>query len=251
MKRLEDKIAIISGGASGQGAAEAELFLSEGAKVIIGDILDGKGETLAATLDPNKNVCIYKHLDVTNPHDWDNIVNEAMERYGKIDILINNAGITSHNNIENTTLEEWEKINLINSTGVFLGCKSVIPIMKKNGAGSIVNISSMAGLVGLPSASTAYTASKGLVRSLTKNISTQYGPHNIRCNSVHPGFVETDMMSKVLSDKEERQKRLDMTPLNIIGTAKDVALSVLFLASDESSYITGSELVIDLSLIHI
>jgi NAD(P)-dependent dehydrogenase (short-subunit alcohol dehydrogenase family) len=120
-----------------------------------------------------------------------------------------------------------------------------VPIMKKSGSGSIVNISSMASLVGLPSASSAYTSSKGAVRSLTKNISTQYGPYNIRCNSVHPGFVETPMMTDVLSDTEGRQSRLAMTPLGIIATAYDIALSVLFLASDEASYITGAELVID------
>ena len=245
MKRLQNKVAFISGGASGQGAAETELFIDEGAKVIIGDIQDEKGKLLEEKVRVYGGEATYVHLDVTNESDWENAVLKAIEIYSQIDILINNAGITAHNNIENTTLKEWEKMNAVNSTGVFLGCKSVIPIMKKSGKGSIVNISSMAGLVGLPSASSAYTASKGSVRALTKNVSTQYGQYNIRCNSVHPGFIETEMLEKVLSDKKEREKRLDMTPLGIIGTANDVALAVLFLASDESSYITGAELVID------
>ena len=245
MKRLDGKVALISGGASGQGAAEAKLFHAEGAKVIIGDILDAKGKELALKIDPSQKKCVYYHLDVTNPDDWNSIVKESIKCYGNIDILINNAGITAHNNVELTTLEEWNNMNAINSTGVFLGCKYVIPIMKKQNGGSIVNISSMASLIGLPSASAAYTATKGSVRSLTKNISTQYGQYNIRCNSVHPGFIETDMLAKVLSDKKERKLRLDMTPLRIIGTAQDVAMAVLFLASDESSYMTGAELVID------
>lgn len=245
MKRLQNKVALISGGSSGQGAAEAKLFVREGAKVIIGDIQDEKGQALEEEIRNSGGEATYIHLDVTKESDWKNAVSKTLELYEQIDILINNAGITAHNNIEKTTLEEWETMNAVNSTGVFLGCKSVIPVMKKSANGSIVNISSMAGLVGLPAASAAYTASKGSVRALTKNISTQYGVFNIRCNSVHPGFIETDMLAKVLSDKKERKTRLDMTPLRIIGTANDVALAVLFLASDESSYITGSELVID------
>ena len=245
MKRLQNKVAFISGGSSGQGAAETKLFVNEGAKVIFGDIQDEKGKALEKEVRNSGGEATYIHLDVTKESDWKNAISKAVELYAQIDILINNAGITAHNNIEKTTLEEWETLNAVNSTGVFLGCKYVIPVMKKSGNGSIVNISSMAGLVGLPSASTAYTASKGSVRALTKNISTQYGAYNIRCNSVHPGFIETDMLAKVLSDKKEREMRLNMTPLGIIGTANDVALAVLFLASDESSYITGSELVID------
>ena len=160
-----------------------------------------------------------------------------------MDILVNNAGISIGKNVEETTLEEWDLVQDVNSKGVFLGTKAAIPAMRASGGGSIVNISSIAGLVGIASA--PYVASKGAVRLLTKSTAVQYGPENIRCNSVHPGFIETEMTRGMLSNNEERAKRLAITPLGIFATAHDVALSVLFLASDESRYMTGSELVID------
>ena len=243
MGRLEGKVALISGAARGQGEAEARLFANEGAKVVFGDILDMEGEKVEAEINETGGEAKYIHLDVTNESEWETAVKESVNSYGKLDILVNNAGISIGKNVEETTLEEWDLVQDVNSKGVFLGTKAAIPAMRESGGGSIVNISSIAGLVGIASA--AYVASKGAVRLLTKSTAVQYGPENIRCNSVHPGFIETEMIRGILSDSEERAKRLAITPLGIFASAHDIALAVLFLASDESRYMTGSELVID------
>ena len=243
MGRLEGKVALISGAARGQGEAEARLFANEGAKVVFGDILDMEGEKVEAEINETGGEAKYIHLDVTNESEWETAVKESVNSYGKLDILVNNAGISIGKNVEETTLEEWDLVQDVNSKGVFLGTKAAIPAMRESGGGSIVNISSIAGLVGIASA--PYVASKGAVRLLTKSTAVQYGPENIRCNSVHPGFIETEMIRGILSDSEERAKRLAFTPLGIFASAHDIALAVLFLASDESRYMTGSELVID------
>ena len=243
MGRLEGKVALISGAARGQGEAEARLFASEGAKVVFGDILDMEAEKVEAEINETGGEAKYIHLDVTNESEWETAVKESVNSYGKLDILVNNAGISIGKNVEETTLEEWDLVQDVNSKGVFLGTKAAIPAMRESGGGSIVNISSIAGLVGIASA--PYVASKGAVRLLTKSTAVQYGPENIRCNSVHPGFIETEMIRGILSNSEERAKRLAITPLGIFASAHDIALAVLFLASDESRYMTGSELVID------
>ena len=243
MGRLEGKVALISGAARGQGEAEARLFANEGAKVVFGDILDMEGEKVEAEINETGGEAKYIHLDVTNESEWETAVKESVNSYGKLDILVNNAGISIGKNVEETTLEEWDLVQDVNSKGVFLGTKAAIPAMRESGGGSIVNISSIAGLVGIASA--PYVASKGAVRLLTKSTAVQYGPENIRCNSVHPGFIETEMTREMMSDSEERAKRLAITPLGIFASAHDIALAVLFLASDESRYMTGSELVID------
>jgi len=243
MGRLEGKVALISGAARGQGEAEARLFANEGAKVVFGDILDMEGEKVEAEINETGGEAKYIHLDVTNESEWETAVKESVNSYGKLDILVNNAGISIGKNVEETTLEEWDLVQDVNSKGVFLGTKAAIPAMRESGGGSIVNISSIAGLVGIASA--PYVASKGAVRLLTKSTAVQYGPDNIRCNSVHPGFIETEMIRGILSDSEERAKRLAITPLGIFASAHDIALAVLFLASDESRYMTGSELVVD------
>ena len=243
MGRLEGKVALISGAARGQGEAEARLFANEGAKVVFGDILDMEGEKVEAEINETGGEAKYIHLDVTNESEWETAVKESVNSYGKLDILVNNAGISIGKNVEETTLEEWDLVQDVNSKGVFLGTKAAIPAMRESGGGSIVNISSIAGLVGIASA--PYVASKGAVRLLTKSTAVQYGPENIRCNSVHPGFIETEMIRGILSDSEERAKRIAITPLGIFASAHDIALAVLFLASDESRYMTGSELVID------
>ena len=243
MGRLEGKVALISGAARGQGEAEARLFANEGAKVVFGDILDMEGEKVEAEINETGGEAKYIHLDVTNESEWETAVKESVNSYGKLDILVNYAGISIGKNVEETTLEEWDLVQDVNSKGVFLGTKAAIPAMRESGGGSIVNISSIAGLVGIASA--PYVASKGAVRLLTKSTAVQYGPENIRCNSVHPGFIETEMIRGILSNSEERAKRLAITPLGIFASAHDIALAVLFLASDESRYMTGSELVID------
>ena len=243
MGRLEGTGAIISGGAKGQGAEEARLFAQEGAKVIIGDILDREGMQIESEIAEQGGEAKFVHLDVSSEEDWSRTVDLSMSEYGRLDILVNNAGILLMKGLEETSGQEWDNIQNINSKGVFLGSKTVIPAMRESGGGSIVNISSIAGLIG--SKFTAYGASKGLVRTLTKSVAVNHGHEGIRCNSVHPGIIETDMVSEMIGSQEGREYQLNRTPLKVIATSRDVALGVLYLASDESRYVTGSELVID------
>ena len=243
MGRLSGKVAIISGGARGQGAEEARLFASEGAKVIIGDILDSEGIQVESEIVEQGGEAKFVRLDVSIEEDWSKAVQLAISEYGKLDILVNNAGILLMKGVEDTTSEEWDHLQNINSKGVFLGSKAVISAMRESGGGSIVNISSIAGLIG--SRFSAYGASKGLVRTLTKSIAVNHGHENIRCNSVHPGIIDTDMVSEMIGSKEGRDFQFNRTPLNVIANSRDVALGVLYLASDESRYVTGSEVVID------
>ena len=253
--RLEGKVALISGGARGQGAAEARLFAREGAAVVIGDILDEEGLKLEAEIRELGGQATYVHLDVTEPEQWESAVSRATSEYGKLDILVNNAGIGSAQTggldaplIDGTSTELWDRILDVNGKGVFLGTKAAIPAMRAAGGGSIVNISSIAGMVGLApatGAAAAYGASKGAVRLLTKSTAVQYGAEGIRCNSIHPGFIETAMTELRLSVPGARDEAASATPLRRIGTVDDIANGVLFLASDESSFMTGSEMVID------
>ena len=243
MGRLQGKVAIISGGARGLGADEAKLFVEEGASVVFGDILDEEGRKLEAEINESGGTAQYIHLDVTKEHDWENAVTKAVSTYGKLDILVNNAGILIMKGLEETESSDWDDIQEVNSKGVFLGTKAVISAMRNAGGGSIINISSVAGLIG--SRFTAYGASKGAVRLLSKSTAVQYGPEGIRCNSVHPGIIETNMTERLIGTSEARQAQLARTPLNIIATSRDVSFGVLYLASDESRYVTGSELVID------
>ena len=243
--RLEGKVALISGGARGQGAVEAKLFAQEGAKVVIGDILDAEGQQVEAEINETGGVCVYVHLDVTSEEEWGHAIGEAVSRFDKLDVLVNNAGIFPPASIEDTTEELWDRIMDINGKGVFLGTKLAIPEMRKAGGGSIINISSVAGLRASAGAA-AYGASKGAVRLLTKSTAIQYAGDNIRANSVHPGVIETEMtLPNLLIDEDARRRSADRVPLGRIGQPEDVAWGVLFLASDESSFMTGSELVID------
>ena len=242
--RLEYKVALISGGARGMGAVEAKLFAEEGAKVIIGDMLEEEGRKVEAEINEAGGECVFVLLDVSSEEAWQNAVNEAVSRYGKLDILVNNAGIYRAHNVEETTSDEWDQVMDINAKGVFLGTKHAIPAMRDAGGGSIVNISSVAGLVG-SRATSAYNASKGAVRLLTKSTAIQYASDGIRANSVHPGTIETPMTEGFLADPSMRQDRMDRTPIGRLGKPEDVAYGALFLASDEASFMTGSELVID------
>ena len=254
--RLEGKVAIISGGARGQGAAEARLFAREGAAVIIGDILDDDGLKLEAEIRETGGRATYVHLDVTQNDQWERAVSRAVTEYGKLDILVNNAGITGMEGggspasakIDATDTAKWDRILDVNGKGVFLGTRAAIPAMRAAGGGSIINISSVAGLVGAGLASgaaAAYASSKGSVRLLTKATAVQHGHEGIRCNSVHPGYIETAMTQASLGQPGFREQVAAMAPLNRVGTVEDIANGVLFLASDESSFMTGSELVID------
>ena len=245
MGRVDGKVAIISGGARGQGATEAMLLAREGAKVVIGDILDDEGRKVEAEIQELGYEATYVPLDVTSEADWRAAVETAEARYGKLDILVNNAGILIRKSIENTSEEEWDRIMAINAKGVFLGTKQAIPAMRRAGGGSIVNISSTAGLVGSLDGSPSYTATKGAVRLFTKSTAIQYAKENIRCNSVHPGPIDTLMIQDTLTDPERLERRMSRLPLGRIGTTEDIAYGVLYLASDEASFVTGAELVID------
>ena len=250
MARLDGKVALISGGARGQGAAEARLFVREGAKVAIGDILDTEGKQIEADINESGGECLFVHLDVTSEEDWLHAVESTVSRFGKLDVLVNNAGIGSTRgpdgqrvSIENLTEAQWDLVMDVNAKGVFLGTKHAIPEMRKAGGGSIINISSIAGLVGGTTA--AYGASKGAVRIFTKSTAIQYANEGIRANSVHPGVIETDMTAGMLTDEAGRQASLARHPIGRLGTSEDVAYGVLYLATDEASFVTGSELVID------
>ena len=242
--RLEGKVALISGGARGMGAAEARLFASEGAKVVIGDLLEDEGRRTEAQLNEAGGECLFLRLDVTSESNWRDAVATTVARFGRLDILVNNAGIFRTERIEDTSEQSWDQVMDVNAKGVFLGTKAAIPEMRKVGGGSIVNISSIAGLVGSPYSS-AYNASKGAVRLLTKSTAIQYAREGIRANSVHPGVIETEMTREVVNDEAFRQFRLVTNPIPRLGQPEDVAYGVLFLASDEASFMTGSELVID------
>ena len=243
--RLENKVALISGGARGQGAAEARLFAKEGSKVVIGDVLEDEGRQVEAEINELGGECVFVSLDVTSEDAWQNAVDTAVNRFGKLDILVNNAGIFKLATVEETSSELWDEIMDINAKGVFLGTKCAIPQMRKVGGGSIINISSVAGLIGSYN-SAAYGASKGAVRLFTKATAIQYAKEGIRANSIHPGVIETPMTeSNLLGDEEARQFSISRHPLGRVGQPEDVAYGALFLASDESSFMTGSELVID------
>ena len=240
--RLENKVAIISGGSRGMGAFEAALFVQEGAKVIIGDVRDEEGRDLAKHIGSN---AVYMHLDVTSERDWEAVVKEATDRYGKLDILVNNAGVSARGTIEETSVDDWDRVMGINSKGVLLGTRAAIPDMRKSGGGSIINISSQLGLVGMAESSPQYQSSKGAVRIFTKSAAIQYAPEGIRVNSVHPGPIVTPMTEARRSDSVVQQVMVSRIPLGRYGESKDVAYGVLYLASDEASFVTGSELVID------
>jgi cyclopentanol dehydrogenase len=242
--RLEGRVALITGGARGQGAAEARLFAREGAKVVIADVLDPDGMAVAAEINELGGDATYIHLDVTSQEDWQQAIGATVSAYGKLDVLVNNAAIWRGGHVADTTSEQWDLVLDINAKGVFLGTKLAIPEMRKAGGGSIVNISSTAGLVGSRT-STAYSASKGAVRLFTKSTAVQYGAENIRANSIHPGPIDTSMGDQVWPDASRREETIERTVLKRIGTPEDIANGALFLASDDSSFMTGAELVID------
>jgi cyclopentanol dehydrogenase len=243
--RLAGKVALISGGARGMGAVEAKLFAREGAKVLLGDVLEAEGKKVEAEIRNDGGDAVFVRLDVTSEADWARAVEIATARFGRLDILVNNAGIGGPGRVEDTTLEAWNRVMDVNSTGVFLGSRAVIPAMRAAGGGSIVNISSQLGLVGVDNSSPQYQASKGAVRLLTKATAIQYAKDRIRANSVHPGPIVTPMTEARRRDPETYRLTVSRIPLGRYGEPEDVALGVLYLASDESSFVTGSELVID------
>ncbi len=244
--RLEGKVAIISGAASGMGAEEARLFAREGARVVIADITDEDGEAIARQIEDTGGEAIFIHTDVTSEGSWQNVVDTTLEKYGKIDILVNNAGISGGEFSDPLDTEGWAQIMDVNATGVFLGTRAVVPVMQQAGGGSIVNISSIMGFVGGGGGHPAYHASKGAVRIFTKATAVKYGPVGVRANSVHPGFMPPMKNSRAEARSQvELEERIRQTPLRRTGETIEVANGVLFLASDEASFVTGTELVID------
>jgi NAD(P)-dependent dehydrogenase (short-subunit alcohol dehydrogenase family) len=246
MGKLGGKVALVSGGARGQGAVEARTFAREGAKVVFGDVRDDEGKKVEAGIRDTGGDVVYVHLDVTSEADWRNAVQLTVDRYGKLDILINNAGIVIPRvPIDERTVEDWDRVMAVNARGVFLGTKHAIPAMRRAGGGSIVNISSVAGIGQSLHQEPAYAASKGAVRIFTKVTASQHAKDGIRCNSVHPGPVDTEMFHSAFSDPEAMKRRLERVPMRRMGTVDEIVNAVLFLASDDSSYMSGAEIVID------
>jgi 3alpha(or 20beta)-hydroxysteroid dehydrogenase len=241
MGRLDGKVALISGGARGQGASHGRQFVAEGARVVLGDVLDGEGKEVAAELG---DAAIYTHLDVTREDDWQAAVALAIEHFGKLNVLVNNAGIVKIGTIEQSSLADYMAVISVNQVGCFLGMKTAIPALRSAGGGSIVNISSTAGMEGI-SGVAAYAASKWAIRGMTKCAALEAGHDGIRVNSVHPGGIDTPMTQSEEFDAVDKDTFYAHLPVPRIGKPADVSRLVLFLASDESDYCTGTEFVID------
>ena len=242
--RVAGKVALISGGARGIGGASARLLAQEGAAVVIGDLLEEEGRKTEAQINEAGGRALFVPMDVTSEDDWRRAIDAAVTAYGKLDVLVNNAGISGRFTVEDTTVELWDKVMSINAKGVFLGTKLAIPVMRQAGGGSIINISSIYGLVGSDSGA-SYHASKGAVRIFTKSAAIQYAKDGIRVNSVHPGFVDSPLTESYHAQPEIREARVAATPMGRMGLPEDIATGILYLASDESSFVTGSELVMD------
>lgn len=246
MDRLKDKVALVTGGAQGIGKAIVCSFAAEGARVIIADIDPREGEALAAELPG----AVFRRLDVADEAQWIAVLDSVVADFGRLDVLVNNAGITGRtdakNDPEHTTLEDWRRVMTVNTDGVFLGCKHAIRVMRPNRTGSIINMSSRSGLVGIPHQA-AYAASKAAVRNHTKTVALYCAEEglNIRCNSVHPAAILTPMWEAMLKDEADKEKVAAGTPLHRFGRPDEVAAVVLLLASDEATFITGSEFNID------
>jgi 3alpha(or 20beta)-hydroxysteroid dehydrogenase len=242
MKRLNGKVAIITGGSQGMGESHVRTFVAEGAKVIFTDLNEEKGQKIANELGEN---AVFVKQDVTSVEDWKKVISEAESRFGPVNVLVNNAGILGPiKTINEISEEEYQKVVDINQNGVFYGMKYTIPSMQKAGIGSIINISSIAGIIAIPGyPSLAYMGSKFAVRGMTKAAAVEYGKENIRANSVHPGYIKTPMM--VEATDEDGSGAADAIPLGRMADAKEVSDLVIFLASDESSFLTGTEQIID------
>ena len=243
--RLAGKIAIITGAASGMGAASARRFGQEGASVVIADMLEEEGKAVADTINAAGGKAVFMALNVTEEVGWKKVVDQTVAAFGRLDILVNNAGISGSatNDLLDSAL--WERVMAVNSTGVFLGTAAAVRQMQRNGGGSIVNLSSISGVVGQTMVHMSYKAAKGAVRIMTKSTAVQFGKDRIRCNSVHPGLMPPMRTSGATADPAVRAKMLRGVPLGRTGEVDEVANAILFLASDEASYITGAELYVD------
>jgi NAD(P)-dependent dehydrogenase (short-subunit alcohol dehydrogenase family) len=243
--RLENKVALITGAASGMGASMARIFAREGAKVVVADVLEQEGEAVAAEITQANGAAMFRRLDVSNEVEWKATVDGGLAEFKKLDILVNDAGLSGSAVEDLFDTAAWDRLMAINARGVFLGMKFVIPVMKAAGGGSIVNISSISGITGQDHVHVGYNASKGAVRTLTKAAAVQHGRDNIRVNSVHPGIMPPMRSSGRTADPSIRAEMLRQVPMGRAGRVEEVANAVLFLASDEASYITGAELWVD------
>lgn len=243
--RLAGKVAIVSGAASGMGAATARRFAKEGASVMIGDVLEEEGRKVAAEITRANGAAEFMRLDVTSEADWKAVVDATVAKWGKLDILVNNAGISGSAVTDMLDTDAWDRLMAVNSRGVFLGTKHAVLAMKRAGGGSIVNLSSISGVTGQTMTHMGYNASKGAVRTLTKSTAVQFGRDGIRANSVHPGLMPPMRTSGATADPEVRKKMLQGVPLRRAGEVDEVANAVLFLASDEARYITGITMPVD------
>ena len=246
--RLANKVAIVSGAASGMGAATARRFAREGARVVVADVLEEAGRQVVAEINGANTAggeAVFLRLDVTDEQNWKDVVAGTVQRFGRLDILVNNAGISGSAVSDMLDTDAWDKLMAVNSRGVFLGTKHAVLAMRRAGGGSIVNLSSISGNTGQTMTHMGYNASKGAVRTLTKSTAVQFGRDGIRANSVHPGLMPPMRTSGATADPEVRAKMLQGVPLRRAGEVDEVANAVLFLASDEASYITGAELYVD------
>ena len=241
---MDGKIALVTGGAGGIGSAICRLFAAEGAKVVVADMDSERGEDVVSEITGAGGEAMYINLDVTKERDWERAVAATVERFGELNVLVNNAGAYSPELVTDTPLETWERIMAVNATGAFLGSKHAIPEMKKSGGGAIVNMSSGAGIVGNADG-TAYGPAKGALKILTKTTAHQYAREGIRANSIHPGPIDTPMLHAQTREAAERGDPVANIPMGRIGTPEEIAFGALYLASDESSYVTGVELPID------
>lgn len=243
-RRLEGKVAIVTGGAQGMGRTHSQLLAEHGANVFVTDVNDTGGEETIRLITEAGGQASFVHHDVSDSANWDTVVKHVSDTHGRVDVLVNNAGVLAFKSLQDTTEAEWDQIMNINAKGTFLGCRAVRPAMVNSPAPSIVNISSMYAIIGAPNAA-AYEASKGAVRSLTKAAAVDFADSGIRVNSVHPGVIDTAMTSDILADPEGAKALLGPTILARAAQPEEVSNCVLFLASDESSFMNGSEMVVD------
>lgn len=243
-RQLAGRVAIVTGGARGIGAASARHLAAEGAAVVIADVLDDEGQALAADLCADGADAFYRHLDVTDEQAWAHLAGETTERLGRVDILVNNAGIGTLEDVEQETVEGWQRVIDVNQKGVWLGMRAMAPEMRRNGGGSIVNVSSIFGAVGGFGASIAYHASKGAVRLMTKNAALRYASEGIRVNSVHPGFIDTPMVEQAKGGDMEAAI-LAGCPMGRWGRPEEIGSVITFLAGPGATFMTGSEVYVD------
>jgi NAD(P)-dependent dehydrogenase (short-subunit alcohol dehydrogenase family) len=247
MGRLDGRVALITGAASGMGSVAARTFASEGASVVLADVMDEAGGTVAGEITGSGGEAVYVHADVSDDDQARAMVGFALDRFGSLDILYNNAGIfpSDDGSVVDTPLETWDRVMAINLKGVFLGCRHGIPAMIGSGGGSIINVASFVALMGAATPQIAYTASKGAVLALTREIAVEFARSRIRANALCPGPIETPLLQELLSDPARRERRLVHIPVGRFGQAQEIVNAALFLASDESSYMTGAALVVD------